>query len=576
MMKVIDQELKEYKEAIKVVLHQLQLFTNRIGHDDSIRVIGDINERIDDPFMFVIVGEVKAGKSSFINALLGEPGLCAVAPSPMTDTIQQILYGEVAKVEELSPYLKRIYQPSEILKEIAIVDTPGTNTIIAHHQEITERFIPGADLIVFVFESKNPYRQSAWDFFDFMHEEWHKKIVFVLQQKDLMEPADLEINMQGVVENAKKKGIKKPIVFAVSAKEELEGHFQTSGFEPLKKFILDQITGGKAQQYKLISTSETLLQISSRLQKGLNDRQQQLDADISFREEIKKSLTDHSKKSKQQCDVLIENLMAAYDRVANKYDQELSSALSFFTVLKRSIGSIFSKSQSLKSWLESFTLRLQADFGSGMQEKINDRVLDLAESIQQMAHTIDLQIRNSKTILANDHEIFSEIAQRRQNVLKELREAFDQFLARTENFTTKELVNTDSQVGTNVAAGSGIAVVGIILAAVTQGMVFDITGGVLTALGFLVAGITLGLQRGKVMRQYRSEMDKGHTRLKKELTDELYAYIETIRIKMNNQFLNFDALIQKETEELTGLQQDLSGMKTELERVKKVVEKAVK
>jgi ElaB/YqjD/DUF883 family membrane-anchored ribosome-binding protein len=327
-----------------------------------------------------------------------------------------------------------------------------------------------------------------------MHEEWHKKIVFVLQQKDLMEPADLEINKNGVIEYAHKKGIKHPIVFAVSAKQELEGYHQQSGFEPLKTFILDQVTGGRAQQHKLTSTSETVLNIIGKLEKGLADRQLQLEADTAFRQDIKWTLADHGQQAKRQADILIENLMAAYDRVAGKYEDELSDALSFFPVLKRSIGAIFSKSQSLKSWLESFTHRLQTDFGSGMQEKINDRVLDLAESIQQMAHNIDLLIRNSKTILANDHEVFSEIAQRRQNVLRELRDAFDQFLNRTENFTTRGLVNTDSRVGTNVAAGSGVAVVGIILAAVTQGMVFDITGGVLTALGFLVAGITLGLQ----------------------------------------------------------------------------------
>lgn len=202
-------------------------------------------------------------------------------------------------------------------------------------------------------------------------------------------------------------------------------------------------------------------------------------------------------------------------------------------------------------------------------------MLDLAESIQQMAHNIDLQIRNSKTILANDHEIFSEIAQRRQNVLRELREAFDQFLTRTENFTTRGLVNTDSRVGTNVAAGSGIAVVGIILATVTQGMVFDITGGVLTALGFLVAGITLGLQRGKVMRQYRSEMEKGRKRLQQELADELYSYIETLKVRMNEHFKKFDALIQTETEELTALHQELKSARSDLEIIQKAVAKAI-
>ncbi|HUR32144.1 MAG TPA: dynamin family protein, partial [Saprospiraceae bacterium] len=181
MLSVIDQKIQEQKHELKQVLQKLQQFTSRINHPDTGRILADLRDRIEEPFMFVIVGEVKSGKSSFINALLGDPDLCAVAPSPMTDSIQQIIYGEQFKIEEVSPFLKRIYRPDEILRDIAIVDTPGTNTIIKHHQEITERFIPGADLIIFVFEAKNPYRQSAWDFFDYMHEEWHKKIVFILQ-----------------------------------------------------------------------------------------------------------------------------------------------------------------------------------------------------------------------------------------------------------------------------------------------------------------------------------------------------------------------------------------------------------
>lgn len=68
-------------------------------------------KRLEDPFTFVIVGEVKSGKSSFINALLA-PGkeICRVAPSPMTDTIQQIVYGEKEQEEFVSAFLKKIYQ----------------------------------------------------------------------------------------------------------------------------------------------------------------------------------------------------------------------------------------------------------------------------------------------------------------------------------------------------------------------------------------------------------------------------------------------------------------------------------
>jgi len=574
MNPIIDQKLQEQKAEFKQVLQRLLDFTHRIAHPESTRIIGDLQIRIDEPFMFVIVGEVKAGKSSFINALLGDPNLCAVAPSPMTDTIQQIMYGEVQKTEVINPYLKKVYQPNPILKDIAIVDTPGTNTIITHHQEITERFIPGSDLIVFVFESKNPYRQSAWDFFNFMHEEWHKKIIFILQQKDLMEEADLKVNENGVIDYANKKGIKKPVLFSVSAKQELEGYVQHSGFEPLRAYILDQVTGGKAQQQKLIGLSDTSTQIIGKLQSGLDIRLKQLEADLEFRQEIKWTLTDHGQRAKHQADILVENLMGAYDRISKKYEDELSDSLSFLPVLRRSFASIFSKSQSLKAWLEDFTNRLRADFGTGMQDKINDRVLDLAESIQQMAHTIDLQIRSSKTILANDHEIFSEIAQRRQHILRELREAFEQFLSRTENFTTKGLVDTDTRIGANVAAGSGVAVVGIIMAAVTHGMVFDITGGVLTTVGFLVAGVTLGLQRGKVLRQYRKEMDKGRDRLHLELVQELYNYIETLKTRMNDQFKKFDDLIDQEAIDLKTLQGDLSTILSQITSIRKTVAKA--
>src|SRR5688500_3111530 len=113
MLNVIDHKIQEQKNELKHVLQRLQQFTQRINHPETARILADLRDRIEEPFMFVIVGEVKAGKSSFINALLGDPDLCAVAPSPMTDTIQQIMYGETYKVVDVSPYLKRIYRSEE-------------------------------------------------------------------------------------------------------------------------------------------------------------------------------------------------------------------------------------------------------------------------------------------------------------------------------------------------------------------------------------------------------------------------------------------------------------------------------
>lgn len=100
---------------------------------------------INEPFLFVVVGEVKAGKSSFVNALL-QADICKTAADPCTDVIQQIVYSEDEFEQPRGQYLRKIGLPNEILKTLSVVDTPGTNTIVENHQEITKDFIPNSDL----------------------------------------------------------------------------------------------------------------------------------------------------------------------------------------------------------------------------------------------------------------------------------------------------------------------------------------------------------------------------------------------------------------------------------------------
>lgn len=272
-----------------------------------------------------------------------------MAPMPMTDTIQQILYAE-ERIEEINPYLKKIYQPIGILKDICILDTPETYTIVDQHQENTERFIPHADLIVFVFESKNPYRQSAWEFFDYINNEWRRNIIFVLQQKDLIEPDDLIINIQGVHDHAIKKGISDPKVYGVSAKQELNNDKEGSGFTPLKKYITANITGGKAPYLKMLNKIETSKSINEKIDASLTLRKQQWEKDTIFRTDINETLDIQEGKTKKQISTLLENLLTSYDRITNKTANELEEGLSFTSVLKRSFSSVFGTNQNLKDW----------------------------------------------------------------------------------------------------------------------------------------------------------------------------------------------------------------------------------
>ena len=92
--------------SFKNILEILKELTSAIEHEAYSELVQEIEFYMTSPFMFVIVGEVKAGKSSFINALLkAESDICPVAPSPMTDSIQQIIYGDEESMEIINPYM---------------------------------------------------------------------------------------------------------------------------------------------------------------------------------------------------------------------------------------------------------------------------------------------------------------------------------------------------------------------------------------------------------------------------------------------------------------------------------------
>lgn len=574
MASIVNNQLSDIHHKLESAVSLLHEFTQVIDHKGLKDTVEDVQLQLGAPFMFVIVGEVKAGKSSFINALLEakDKEVAKVAPMPMTDTIQQILYGE-ERVETINQYLKKIYQPIDILKEIAIVDTPGTNTIVDHHQEITERFIPHADLIVFVFEAKNPYRQSSWQFFDYINDEWRRNIVFVLQQKDLMEPDDLRINIQGVTDHAKQKGIEDPLVFDVSAKQELNGENDISGFAPLRSYIQENITGGKAPYLKIANKIDTATAINEKIDVSLTLRKQQWIKDQKFREDIKETLDLQELKTKKQINNLLENLLANYDRITRKTEENLEDGLSFTAVLKRSFSSVFGTQQNLKDWLAVQTKEFEYELNTTLKDKLHSGIIDVAENIQMMGKLVDNRIKDSETILRNNDEIFADIAERRAHVLHDLQRSFSDFMKNTENFYDDTVAENGGSITPKLATGGGIAIIGVVLPFITTNAVFDITGGILTAVGLGFAGVTLGLNKSKILRSFKTEISKGREQLEQEITAKLNDYTERIKNKIDDNFFELDKLLEHEEKTIKRLEVLRDDINTKLQSAKSDVEK---
>jgi GTPase SAR1 family protein len=572
---ILNQRTQALRAQVEDLVKDLHQLSQEIGNRELAVTVGELRNRMNEPFMFVIVGEVKAGKSSFVNALLdpsGERIIAPVAPQPLTDTIQQILYGEEEQVVVINPYLKKVMLPIEILREIAIVDTPGTNSIVERHQEITEKFIPASDLVIFVFEAKNPYRQSAWQFFDFIHRDWHKKIIFVLQQKDLLNAEDLAVNERGLYDYAEKKGIDKPIIFAVSAKAELEGKYDESGFSDMRDYIRTHVTGGRGAALKLRNNVATSRQVLDRIREGLDTRVTQYRADVAFREDIRQTLDNQEGKSNHQTTVLIENLLNTYDRVTKNIGRELDNGLSFFSLLRRSFLGLFNREASIKDWFNELAEKLELQLNADLRSRLNEGVMDLADSVQGMAKLIHLKIRNSNTVVKGDSYVFEHIADKRALVLKELQDEFNRFVTRSENFTDTRLFPQDTVVSPNIASSTGLAMIGAVMAVVTNVTVVDVTGGVLTGIGLLFAGVTASTQRRKIINGYWDQIKEGRERLEDSLESKLRAYIQTVKSRVADNFVDLDVMLEHEKQQIehfetkyTDLDRRLNGINNGLE-----------
>src|SRR5512140_875919 len=206
--------LREEKEAlaeIRLALADVDL------PGDALTTLQDAILQLDELFLVVVVGEFNAGKSALVNALLGERVLLEGA-TPTTSRVTLVKWGEKIAEQALDENFAIYTYPLPLLKELNIVDTPGTNAIIRHHERLTDEFVPRSDLVLFVTSADHPLTESERQFLDRIL-AWGKKIVFALNKADILEnESALEEIRSFVVKHATIVLKDTPEFFAVSAR----------------------------------------------------------------------------------------------------------------------------------------------------------------------------------------------------------------------------------------------------------------------------------------------------------------------------------------------------------------------
>ena len=217
------QILKDEKAALERL--QLALAGFDVTPEDQ-KTLQKSLHQLDELFLLVIVGEFNSGKSAFINAMLGERFL-PEGVTPTTAQIHILHYGDVSDREVAEDSVLTITYPAKFLREISLVDTPGTNAIIRRHEQLTEEFVPRSDLVIFITSADRPFTESERAFMERIR-EWGKKVVILLNKIDLLEDPEVAQVMEFIRQNALALLGFAPEIFPVSARLALKAKLAES------------------------------------------------------------------------------------------------------------------------------------------------------------------------------------------------------------------------------------------------------------------------------------------------------------------------------------------------------------
>src|ERR671912_2740298 len=213
-MRILDDRREALVERERALLESFIGFLKDFGApSEDVDLVRRAHADLEELFLLVIVGEFNSGKSAFVNALL-EADIAEEGVTPTTSRITLLRHAdEPVEKGRRDEVLEKGY-PNDFLREIAIVDTPGTNAIIRHHEELSRGFVPRSDLVLFVTSAERPLTESEREYLE-MIRDWGKKIVLVVNKVDLLHEEKAREEVRLFVEEGIRStlGLKPPLFF---------------------------------------------------------------------------------------------------------------------------------------------------------------------------------------------------------------------------------------------------------------------------------------------------------------------------------------------------------------------------
>jgi small GTP-binding protein len=576
-MRILTDAQENLLKDSRNVLNDLRASLIQFGAaPEDYETLADSIRQLDELFLLVVVGEFNSGKSAFINALLGQK-LLKEGVTPTTTQINVLKFGETQEHRVESENLHSLTAPIELLAELNIVDTPGTNAIIRQHEAITQQFVPRSDLVLFVTSADRPFTESERQFLERIR-DWGKKVLIVLNKIDLFQSSDeLDQVVTFISENARALLGITPEIFPVSSRLALRSKlgepelWEASRFEELEKYIHDTLDEKGRLSLKFLNPLGVGSHLVTKYLDITGSRLELLETDSVVLQDIEAQLALYQEDMHRDFEFRmsdIDNVLYEMEQRGSDYFDETLRLARVFDLLNKS------------RIQQQFEQRVVADVPQRIETKVNELIDWLVEAnLHQwqavMEHIADRRRQYEQRIVGDaaggsfhyDREkLIDGVGREAQRVVDGYdREAEARIMAEGAQTAVAALAATE--IG---AVGLGTLIV--ILATTAAA---DATGIILASLVAVLGLFIIPARKRQAKAELRGKIANLRQQLSKSLRTQFEHEMERGILNIKDAIAPYSRFVRAEQAKLDDVQSKLSDTNTGLEALKFQVEEVI-
>jgi len=566
-----DELLREERKALARLSAALIRFD---AARDQQEVLARSIEQLDELFLLVVVGEFNAGKSAFINALIGSR-VVQEGVTPTTAQIDVLQYGDVSARVERGPALHVVTACAPLLRDLHIVDTPGTNAIIRKHEAITSEFVPRSDLVLFVTSADRPFTETERAFLQTVR-GWGKKVVVVINKVDILETERQMEEIRGFVAESVRVLLGfSPEIFPVSARLALrakEGEpsaWAASRFEALECYIHDTLESPQRVSLKLMNPLGVGLALTDRHATIVRDRAALLKDDFTMLDEVDRQLAIYQRDLARDLDLRMSDI----DRVL--LEMETRGHAYFDETLR--IGRVMDLLNRSRVQ-QGFEQQVVADAPLQIERKVGELVdwlveADLRQWQRVTGHLADRRRQHRDRIVGDENSgrFHDDRSRLIDSVGREAQRVVDSYDRRSE---ARELADgARNAVATAAAVGAGALGLGAIVTVAATTAAADVTGlimaSVVAAIGFFI----LPTKRAKAKEEMRRKVADVRSRLSEALCAQFAREIDRCVGRIRESIGPYSRFVRAEGERLRDMEQELREIRLTLNALRSRIER---